>query len=188
MGKRKLDVSDEKLKSLYFDNGLRMKEIAEMFNCSAAAVCMRFKQMGVQARSPHDYPTSDKVRATWVEIGKRGKGKTISAEQRAKQSAKMKGRRKSDYEFGGHEKKRTDGYVQVYVPEHPHCTSSGYVMKHILVIEREIGRHLADGECVHHINRIRDDNRPENLKLMTISEHMSMHMKERHAKRRNTTC
>lgn len=51
---------------------------------------------------------------------------------------------------------------------------------HYLVMECIIGRRLNDGECVHHINFIRDDNRKENLKLMTKIEHMSLHAKLRH--------
>lgn len=185
----KIVVSDEELKELYNNRKLRLKEIAKMFDCSVSAVSQRLKKAGVQTRRPHDYPTTEKQRLAWVEIGKRGKGKTMSHESRAKISDKNKGRRKrSDYEFGGHEKKRSDGYISVYVPNHPHCRSDGYVMKHILVIEKSIGRYLNDGECVHHINHIRDDNRIENLRLMTISEHMSMHMKERYEKRRKEAC
>lgn len=189
MGARKVTLPDEELKKLYFDDGLRMKDIAERLGCSPATICYRFQKMGVSARKNYDYPTTQKQRSAWVEIGKRSKGRTISAEQKAKLSEKMSGRRKrTDYEFGGHEKKRKDGYIRVYVPDHPNCTRDGFVMKHILVVERSIGRYLTDGECVHHINHIRDDNRIENLRLMTISDHASMHMKERRANRRNNLC
>ena len=34
-------------------------------------------------------------------------------------------------------------------------------------MEEKIGRKLADDEHVHHMNGIRDDNRPENLELWT---------------------
>ena len=186
---KKIAISDDELKVLYIDKNLRLREIAKMFGCSVAAVSLRLKKAGIPTRDPHDYPTTEKQRSAWVEIGKRGKGKIISPATRAKLSAKMKGRRKrTDYDFGGHEKRRSDGYIKVYAPAHPHCTADGYVMKHILVVERAIGRYLTDKECVHHINHIRDDNRLENLKLMTLSEHMSMHMKERYEKRRKAAC
>lgn len=189
MGRCKLTVTDEELRVLYCDDGLRLKDIAAKFDCTAGAVSIRFKKAGIQCRKNTDYPTLDRVREAWIEIGKRGKGRHMTEEQKAKLSESKKGRRaRDDYEFGGHEKKRTDGYIKVYVPDHPNCTSDGYVMKHILVVERMIGRHLTKDECVHHINHIRDDNRPENLKLMTKAEHMSMHMKERHANRRAKLC
>ncbi|MBM6710252.1 hypothetical protein H9X90_05775 [Faecalicatena contorta] len=43
-----------------------------------------------------------------------------------------------------------------------------------------IGRHLNPEEVVHHINFKCDDNRKENLKLMTFKEHAAFHMKRRH--------
>jgi hypothetical protein len=57
------------------------------------------------------------------------------------------------------------GYINIYVPEHPNATSSGYVPEHRLVMEKRLGRSLDSQETVHHKNGIPDDNRLENLEL-----------------------
>lgn len=40
-------------------------------------------------------------------------------------------------------------------------------MEHIVVMEETLGRHLFDNENVHHLNGVKNDNRPENLELWT---------------------
>jgi hypothetical protein len=47
----------------------------------------------------------------------------------------------------------------------------GYVYEHRLVMEEILGRRLRRDEHVHHRNGKRWDNRPENLEVMTASEH-----------------
>ena len=47
---------------------------------------------------------------------------------------------------------------------------------HRWVKEKEIGRHLVKGEIVHHKNGNIQDNRPENLELLTAKEHYKRHV------------
>lgn len=62
--------------------------------------------------------------------------------------------------------KHNKGYVFIRVPEHPRAKhNNGYVFEHILVMEKKMGRYLTEGENVHHLNGVKDDNREENLEL-----------------------
>jgi hypothetical protein len=62
-------------------------------------------------------------------------------------------------------------YIKVKAPkDHPHRDKDGLIFEHILVAEQKICRYLTDNESVHHINQVRDDNRPSNLVVMRNSE------------------
>lgn len=54
-----------------------------------------------------------------------------------------------------------------------------YGKEHRLIMEQHLGRKLTSNEDVHHKNGIKDDNDLDNLELMTKSEHMSLHGKQR---------
>lgn len=68
-----------------------------------------------------------------------------------------------------------DGYVMIYEPDYPNTRSGAYVTEHRLVMEKHLGRYLTKDEIVHHINGDKQDNRIENLKIMTNSEHIKLH-------------
>jgi len=69
------------------------------------------------------------------------------------------------------------GYVRVYCPMHPEANTWGYVYEHRLIMEGIIGRHLKKDEHIHHINGKRWDNSPENLQIMSPSEHSKLSFK-----------
>lgn len=71
------------------------------------------------------------------------------------------------------------GYVRVYEPTHPRAMNGGWVFEHRLVVEKDLGRHLAPDEHVHHINGVKDDNRLSNLKVLSHSDHSVQTGKDR---------
>lgn len=65
----------------------------------------------------------------------------------------------------GGKAKGGEGYIHILKPEHPFAPKSGYVLEHRLVMEKHLGRYLLPTEQIHHINRIKSDNRIKNLML-----------------------
>ena len=178
-------VDSKTLYDLYIVQRKPMHQIADELKISVGSVYNYLKKYEIKSRTMKEafavleekgwkYPDSAREK-----ISEANKGKMVSDKTRRKLSYAVK--------IGGigHKKKRDDGYISIYFPDHPKSTNDGYIMEHILVMESVIGRHLRDDEVVHHINGVKDDNRKENLKLMTFKEHASYHMKKRHEKRRN---
>jgi hypothetical protein len=52
------------------------------------------------------------------------------------------------------------------------------ILEHRKIMEEYLNRKLTRKEIVHHINGIKNDNRIENLQLMSISEHTKLHTKK----------
>lgn len=81
--------------------------------------------------------------------------------------------------------------IMVYVPEHPYCNKDGRVAKHRYVVEQNAElfepkwfeiingkRCLKRNAIVHHKNGNHNDNRVENLEIMTRAEHTELHNQE----------
>lgn len=59
---------------------------------------------------------------------------------------------------------KINGYPIVYMPDRDDVIgTSGCVYEHILVAESILGRRLLPGETVHHKDRSRENNSPENI-------------------------
>lgn len=174
-------VDEEVLRRLYLEDKKPMHEVAELIGISIGSVYNYCHKYGIETRSQKDTFTfngNTHTKSARERISRAHKGKHLSDDTKRKMSAAKK--------VGGigHKKVRRDGYIAVYFPDHPRSTKEGYIMEHDLVMESVIGRWLNPNEVVHHINKIKADNRIENLLLMTKSEHASLHARERHATKR----
>ena len=79
---------------------------------------------------------------------------------------------KNNSNWRGGKKIDKTGYILIHKPNHPFSNSQGYVREHRLVAEKCLSRYLKKTEVVHHINKVKSDNRVENLFLFqSNSEH-----------------
>lgn len=157
--------------------GYSLRMISSEIGVDHSTLSKRLKEQGVKI------PTREEsARRTWKNHthpmkGKKGVecphyGKPMSEEWRKHMAAvwKSNGDKKRIYR-----KKHSQGYILVYIPDHPCADKCGYVLEHRIVIENYIGRTLCDAEIVHHRNGKKDDNRLENLELVSRAEHAKIH-------------
>lgn len=72
------------------------------------------------------------------------------------------------------------GYIKVRVgKEHPLSDPIGYAYEHLLVWVEAGNPKPPIGYNIHHKNGDKTDNRIENLELLSASEHMTLHNKEK---------
>jgi hypothetical protein len=113
----------------------------------------------------------------WAKHGHKGRA-GWSAENIAAQS--VKNTRDGNPRWKGGRRLRVDGYIEILQPEHPRAKSTGYVLEHIVVMEAILGRPLMRPEVVHHRDRNRTNNAPENLQLFPSN---AEHRRQAHGSR-----
>lgn len=157
------DEMVEDMRKLYFDDGLTLAEVSKRIGVSDKTVerhlKKKFKKIRSRSESLKGRPVTDKMREVARKLGK---------SQVGPKNPVWKGR-----------VERSSGYVGVRKPDHPYASKDGYVMEHRLVMEEQLGRYLKPDEDVHHINHNKKDNRPENLMVISKSEHSKFHGLER---------
>lgn len=74
------------------------------------------------------------------------------------------------------------GYRYVYRPDHPSSHKGGLldgrILEHRMLAEDMVGRPLLQSESVHHIDRNRLNNSPENLMILNEKSHSLLHKLE----------
>lgn len=135
-----------------------------------------------------------------AQISEALRGRTLSAESRAKVSAAKRGfrhtpetRAKMSAAWKGRivptgaahpnwkgGRIMRNGRPQTYVGfDHPMANKAGYVFDHRLMAAEVMGRPLEPHEHVHHIDLDPLNNRPENLAVVSLSQHSSIHQRIR---------
>lgn len=139
------------IRKWYWDEHKSSVKISVLIGCSNASVVVNaMKRLGIPRRSLSE----------------------------ANKVANRKGSVSSAWR-GGFRQQTKKGYIKVYLsPDDPLASMLAsvkgrrtYVQEHRLVMARHIGRPLLKTEYVHHINGIKDDNRIENLRLVSPFEH-----------------
>jgi predicted DNA-binding protein YlxM (UPF0122 family) len=203
----KKHISKELIVELYFNRRMTLQEVCDATDIkSPITLRKRLKEYGLEARDVNEENslvhrlgiTKEEFKSNLIdlyiikemsinEIAKnfnvtqtiiRRRMKEFGIEFRdAEVARKMYSGEKHHSWKGG--RRKHDGYVQIKKPNHPNADSCGYVYEHRYLIEQKIGRRLKTEEHVHHVNGIKNDNRLENLQLMTNIDHIKLHAKLR---------
>lgn len=150
---RKYNLDESELGNLYTKKGLGAMEIAKILNVSYSVVYDSLHRYGIPMRNPSE------------------------AQSQVTKNLASKGLKHFNWRGG-----KTHHLDYVLIALNPKDffypmtrKGSNYVREHRLVMAKHLGRNLQRWEIVHHKNGIRDDNRLENLELVSSN---GQHIKE----------
>ena len=169
-------MSKELLEKLYIKKEKSLREIGNLLKTSPKQVSRYLKKFGIQARRFSTKGLQPRLGAVLSEetkdkIRQKHLGKKLSKEHKEKVIKTLNNSSGSENPHwkGGFTAK--DGYSYIRMPNHPNALSNGYMAEHRYVMEQKVGRLIDRYEHVHHLNGIKNDNRPENLELINGQTH-----------------
>lgn len=149
MSNAKYDWSD--LRKLYEQDRLSAPQIAKMKGCCKSAVHFAARSIKMPLRN-------------------RYMAHKLLSERRYNSNTYV-----FNTSWKGGRSARPNRYVYLKIfPDNPYycmANKNNYVAEHRLVVAQHIGRPLRREEKVHHVNGIKDDNKIENLQLLSIVDH-----------------
>lgn len=168
----KMRVPHSEIVAIY-GHGSSSTEIAELFGISGTHVLRVLKQNGVVIRSASEGKKLSHARpSTLAKLAAAATGRRHSEASKDKLRARV-GSLNAQWRNGL--TVSSQGYL-VFTASEANGEHAGKAL-HAVIAEWKLGRPMAAGDVVHHIDRNKLNNDPKNLEVLTASDHAILHFK-----------